>query len=188
MKVNKIKPFWNERWIAVPTTFPTKTCNYQISDHGRMKSVDKLTGNENLLKGSRGPYGFVKLNLRLKDNKRQSFYLHRLIADNFIEKVDMDKKFLIHKDNDKENNFYPNIQWVNQEELTAHQIKHGVFLPENRKAGSNRKLTEAKVRLLKKWIKEGKTKKKILAKNFGVTVTQVNRIAKGENWAHVKAL
>lgn len=185
MEENKIKSFWNERWVEVPAKAPTKQCDYFFSDYGRLKSVDKSTGNEKLLRGSKMKQGFMQLNLKLKDDVRQGFYVHQLVAEAFIEK-DEERPFLVHIDNNKLNNFWKNIKRVNRKEMTQHQIDRGVYLHENRKMPSHSKMNETKVRLLKKRLAEGKTKRKVLAKSFGITETQLRRIEKGENWGHVK--
>ena len=67
MSVNKVKSHWNERWVKVKAKAPTKKCNYYFSDYGRLKSVDKMSGNEKLLKGSLMKQGFMQLNLKLED-------------------------------------------------------------------------------------------------------------------------
>lgn len=183
----KIKSHWNERWRKVITKFPTKTCDYYVSDYGRAKSVDKSTERENLLKGSiLKSTGHRTLNLRLKDNKNQHVYIHKFIAEHFVDKKSNDQCFVVHSDNNKNNNHWSNLIWKNQKELTEFQIKHGVFKKENRKKPTNEKMSAEKVRLLLKRIKEGKTKKKILAKSFGITPMQLNRIERGENWGHVR--
>jgi len=51
---------------------------------------------------------------------------------------------------------------------------------------TNAKLTESEVIRLKKKLKRGKNKLYKLAKEFGITHTQLNRIRSGENWGHVK--
>jgi hypothetical protein len=184
MSVNKIKSHWNERWVKVKAKAPTKKCNYYFSDYGRLKSVDKMSGNEKLLKGSLMKQGFMQLNLKLEDGVRQGFYVHQLVANAFIKK-DKKKPMLIHKDGNKLNNYWENLERVDRAGMTAHQIKQGVYLHENRKMPSHAKMNETKVRLLKKRLQEGKTKRKVLAKSFGITETQVRRIEKGENWGHI---
>ena len=47
-------------------------------------------------------------------------------------------------------------------------------------------MTETRVALLKKRLLEKKTKRKILARNFGISEMQVKRIERGENWGYVK--
>ncbi|MFT4664227.1 MAG: hypothetical protein ACI8YQ_002717 [Polaribacter sp.] len=185
MSVNKIKSHWNERWIKVPTKADTRAVNYYFSDYGRMKSVHKVTEAENQLTGGRDKYGNTKLSIRLIENRRQEYYLHRLVGDEFIEPETLGHKFLIRVDNDKENNHFKNLQWMTQDEMTAHQTKFGVFDINNKKPSPNQKMTETKVRLLKKRLAKGKTKRKILAKDFNITETQVRRIERGENWGHV---
>jgi len=182
--MKKVKSHWNERWVKVGTKAPTKKCDYFYSDYGRLKSVDKITEQEKLLKGSLMKQGFMQLNLKLKDNIRQGFYVHKLVAKEFI-KQPKGKTFVFHIDGNKLNNHWENLKWANREEMTQHQIDQGVYLHANRKMPSHAKMNETKVRLLKKRLKEGKTKRKVLAKSFGITETQLRRIEKGENWGHI---
>ncbi len=185
--MEKVKSYWNERWAKVELEFPAKRCDYYISDYGRKKSVDRATGDERLLKGyvlKRSNYH--ALNIDLKENGTANFYIHRFVAEHFLDKPEEGKEFVVHKDGNKSNNFYQNLEWLSRGELTARQKEQGVFNPRNRKRRSATKMTESKVRLLKKRLKEGKTKKKILAKSFGITYMQLNRIERGENWGYVK--
>lgn len=180
----KIKSHWNERWKKVPAKGPTKKTEYYYSDYGRLKSVNKISGDEKLLKGSLMIQGFMQLNLKLQDGTRQGFYVHKLVAKGFVKNPKR-KKFVFHIDNNKLNNHFENLKWATREEMTQHQIERGVYLHKNRKMPSHSKMNETKVRLLKKRLAEGKTKRKVLAKSFGITETQVRRIEKGENWGHV---
>lgn len=181
---NKIKTHWNEQWILVSTKAPTKNYNYEISNYGRIKRISKETGEEILLKGS-VTNNFPSLNLTLLGDVFQGFYIHKFVAEHFVENDDPSKIFVIHLDKDKTNNYWKNLKWVNQKELTDWQKKNGVFDPVKRRKLGLTKLTETKVRLIKKRLKSGKTKKKIIAKNFNISVTQLTRIERGENWGHV---
>jgi hypothetical protein len=49
------------------------------------------------------------------------------------------------------------------------------------------KLTESKVRIIKRLLKSDKPRLSMIAKRFGITHTQLNRIRSGENWGHVEA-
>jgi len=185
MAIKKVKSYKNEEWVKVATSHPTRGSDYYFSDFGRMKSVNKRSEEEKLLKGSRDKYGNVRLSLQLADGKRQQFYLHRLIGETFIERQSKKHKFLVHLDNNKENNKWDNINWVTQEELTQHQREFGVFDLSNRKRDPNYKLTEAKVRAIKKQLSKGKTKKDTLANKYGISVEHVKLIEKGKRWGHV---
>lgn len=180
-----VKSFWNEKWNLVITPFPTKTCHYFISNYGRIKSLNKNTGNEMLLKGSTMRGGYKTLNIRLSGKRRFGVYIHKFVAEHFIPKSDEQKEFVIHLDQSKENNHWQNLKWMTQQELTQWHINLGIFNPQNKKRGNNTKLTETKVKLIKNRISTGKTKKRIIAKDFGISMMQLNRIERGENWGYV---
>jgi hypothetical protein len=181
----EVKSFWNERWIKIQCKAPTKQKDYYFSDYGRIKSADKSTENETLLRGSITIQGYRQVNMKLQDNLRQGFYIHKLVAQEFCIKADDAAKFVIHLDRDNLNNHYENLKWLTQREMTDFQIKNGVYNPENRKRPSHCKMNPDRVRLLKTRLKEGKTKKKILAKSFGITVEQLRKIEKGIDWKYV---
>jgi hypothetical protein len=50
---------------------------------------------------------------------------------------------------------------------------------------NNAKLSETDVIRLKKKLKRSKNKLYKIAKEFGITHTQLNRIRSGENWGHI---
>ena len=189
MSQNKVKSHWNERWEKIKTKGPTKKRDYYVSDYGRLKSVDKTTGQEFLLGNQTvDQYGFHKTSLRLANSKNQGLFWHRCVAEAFIPNDDPENKiYLVHIDQNKDNNHYTNIKWVTREELNEYQVEMGYRERDYRKTPSTQKMTESKVALLKKYLKAGKTKRKILAKRFDITETQIKRIERGENWGHVDA-
>ena len=54
------------------------------------------------------------------DNNKQNYYVHRLVAEAFIENNDEIKKFVNHKDGNKKNNCVDNLEWVNCSENMKH--------------------------------------------------------------------
>lgn len=185
METNTIKSFWNERWAKVTTRVPTKQKDYYFSDYGRVKSIDKTTKREQLLKGSKTVQGFMLLNLRLEGDSTQGCYIHKLVAQEFCSKETEDQKFVVHVDQDNLNNHYQNLQWMSQREMTDFQIKNGVYNPKNRKPSPLNKMNPTRVLLLKQRLKEGKTKKQILAKSFNITMAQLRKIEKGIDWGYI---
>lgn len=139
-----------------------------------------------------------KMNLRI-DKKRcihVAILKHKAVAELFLDPPeDQNKKFLIHKDFDKENNYMDNLAWASQEELNTRAKRH----PKNvlyafkkqfmdlKPVTGNAKLSEAEVLAIKKRLKKGDTLRK-LARRFHVTDMQIHRIKTGENWGHVKLL
>ena len=155
---------------------------YEISNFGRIKSfkVDKENGC--IIKGSMLK-GYKILNIKLHENKRTTKYVHKLVAECFIPKDNDLQQHVIHLDFDKNNNHIKNLKWVTKDTMFAHQKINPNY---KRGAINYSKLTETDVIRLKKKLARGKNKLYKLAKEFGITHTQLNRIRKGENWGHVK--
>ncbi|MCH2046143.1 MAG: NUMOD4 domain-containing protein [Saprospiraceae bacterium] len=182
-KNTKIQSSWNEKWLRLDFGVSTKQCWYEISNFGRIKSIDKETEKEKLLKGARVRGGLITLNIKLKDESRGVVYVHRFVAENFVDQPSDDHEYIIHKDFNNNNNQWNNLEWVTQEEWKAH--KESTPGKEKRKPNKNYKLTETQVRMMKKLLKRGKTKRKIIAKQFGVSENCAYKIEKGIRWAHV---
>lgn len=183
----QVKSYAGEEWCLVKTSHPFRVFKYYFSNFGRMKSFNPHTNDENLIKGSIGRKGFVKLNLKLKDNKREGFYLHQLIAKTFIKNDIPEKIFVIHKDNVKSNNHHNNLQWMSREEMNVWMRNLPSVKNKKRTFGANVKLNPSSVAILKKHINQKRTKLRILAKQFDISYTQLKRIERGENWGHVQA-
>ncbi|MEQ8703233.1 MAG: HNH endonuclease [Phaeodactylibacter sp.] len=183
-KVPKVKSFWNEKWASVDFGRETKTCNYEISCFGRIKSVEKVTGRERLLKGAKARGGLVMLNQKLKDGSTGIVYIHRFVAEEFVDKESDEQDYILHKDYDKANNNWTNLAWATEDEWKVYQKKNPNH--KGRPARTkNYKLTETQVRMMKKLLKRGKTKRKIIAKQFGVSENCAYKIEKGIRWGHI---
>ncbi|HMQ48728.1 MAG TPA: HNH endonuclease [Saprospiraceae bacterium] len=183
---DKIKNYPNEKWATVDFGGPTKKCDYEISNYGRIKSVDKITGFEKPLKGAQARGGLFMLNQKLKDGSTGIVYIHRFVAENFVERKDDEKEYIIHLDFDKTNNKWTNLAWATPEEWKIHGRKNPNRKPRTVRT-KNFKLTESQVRVMKRMLQRGKTKRSIIARSFGVSENCVYKIDKGLRWAHVQA-
>jgi len=184
-KPRKVRDYWNEQWVKVPTKAPTKRRYYEFSNYGRIRSVSKFTGDEQLLNGTINSQNYITLNLHLKGGKRENIYVHKLVAEEFVAKETDDQKFVVHLDYDLHNNFFKNLKWMTQEELTQFRIDKGAYKPGNPNRLKHYKLSTAKVKLIKKRLLSGKVKKKTIAKQFGISMENLRKIDKGIYWAHV---
>jgi len=185
----KINEHSGEKWALVVFEKKTKLKNYYISNFGRIKSVSKNTGKEMLIKTNVTKKGFVHASIKLKGG-HSGIYPHKKVAEYFLDPKSSEHNNVIHLDLNRQNNVYTNLAWVTdfeQQEYVAKRAK--VFGYDKRKhtlGVGNYKLTAADVAIIKKQLLSGKTRRKMIAKRFNVSTTQLKRIERGENWGHVK--
>ncbi|WP_179345505.1 HNH endonuclease [Winogradskyella ursingii] len=160
---------------------------YYVSNHGRLVRVKNA---EPYLFKPYIMHGYPYFRVKKKEAKKfKTFYLHKVIATHFLEKVD--GVCVIHLDYDKKNNHVSNLKWATKREKEQHQWKNPEFVEAvKNKSRSYAKLTENNVRLIKKMINDPnrRTRLKIIAKRFGITTMQLRRIKTGENWGDIPPL
>ncbi len=181
----KVESLPNEKWKLIKTKSETNRCLYKVSNFGRAKSINKQSKVERLLKPAKAAWNFLQLNLVLKNGDKQGLYYHRMVADLFVKKK-KGKTFVVHLDGNKENNHFENLKWVDQKELTKIQKDSGLYDSKRYLSNKNVKLTAAKVRSLKKHLQKGKMTRTALANKFNVSMTQIKRIERGENWGDIE--
>lgn len=125
-----------ERWVDI-IGFE----NYQVSDNGRLrrknckvpyKSGSIANYSEKILKPDLVK-GYLRYTLS-KENVQKRYVIHRLVALYFIPNQ-LNKPCVNHKDGNKLNNHYTNLEWVTHSENERHS--YDVL----KKVNSNRKLS-----------------------------------------------
>ena len=87
---------------------------YQVSNHGRIKSLHQYKGtNERYIKLLANDRGYLMAGLH-KDGRMTRRYIHRLVAEAFLENPD-NLPQVNHKDEDKANNRADNLEWCTNE-------------------------------------------------------------------------
>jgi hypothetical protein len=90
---------------------------YQVSNKGRIKSYPRMKGciyfDEQLLKLHDNGHGYLHVDLYDGLGGRKKYYIHRLVADTFIDNPNNYPQ-INHKDNDTYNNNYNNLEWCTQ--------------------------------------------------------------------------
>ena len=110
---------------------------YQVSNFGRVKSVERKVYNPGVLGGSNYrtvPSVIRKPNIMhgyhcvaLIVNKHTKVYrIHRLVADAFIGQQPTPEHQVNHIDGNKANNRADNLEWVTPKENTDHAIRTGL--------------------------------------------------------------
>ena len=94
--------------------------NYKISDSGDVVSIK--TGKLMSQQLSSDGYPVVSLT----GIGRTTYRVHRLVAYSFVDKVE-GKYEINHKDGDKTNNHYTNLEWCNRSENMKHAWSTGLM-------------------------------------------------------------
>lgn len=108
---------------------------YRVSNHGNVKSLKR--GKEKLLTWhqskltKRHPEPMYHVEF-WADNKRKTFKVHRLVAQEFIPN-DEGKPQVNHKDGNRRNNHVDNLEWVTGSENMKHAYRTGLTKPRNQK-------------------------------------------------------
>lgn len=178
------RKYYNEKWLDLDLGDFDNGVYYQLSNYGRIKSFayDKKSGR--VLKGGL-VQGYRTMSFSAYQGARITKYLHKLVANQFVDRPNEDHKFVIHLDFNKTNNYFENLKWVTKKEKEEHQNINPNFVA-TKSTVKYSKLSLSQVILIKKALKVDRNKLKTLADRFGITHTQVNRIKKGENWASVR--
>jgi len=178
-----IRNYWNEEWKVIE--FDDKISEkekFKISNYGRV--INCKTDKEFIVK----KYfinGYQNLPVKQKKNGKQtSRYVHKLVAEHFLKKND--GICVIHLNYDKTDNRIENLKWATKREKELHQFNHPDWDEIVKKRSKNiGKLNEGKVKIIKRQLKNNRTRINMIAKRFGVSDMQIHRIKTGENWSSV---
>lgn len=170
---------------------------YQVSNTGRVVSLSRPSVMHNggikilperlmTAKVNRGGYQVV--HLRTGGNLYPT--VHKLVAQAFLDNPD-GKPTVNHIDGNKLNNHVDNLEWATHSEQMIHAISTGLYVQPDiskyTKRGEshpNSKLNPADIESIKLLRASGKTLKSI-AEEFGIGISQVHRVCKGETWRHL---
>lgn len=161
---------------------------YEISNLGGVRSKDRTHDLQNRhprpykrqLKGKikatskSGPYEQVSLYC---GGKCKGYLVHRLVAMHFVNNPD-NLPEVNHKDEDKRNNRWDNLEWV----TSSQNSLHSVHKTTGSKCGTS-KLTEAQVLDIAELLRITTLTQTEIAKMYGVSNHAIYRIKAGDNWA-----
>tara|TARA_B110000046_G_C13010977_1_gene406662 strand:+ start:275 stop:826 length:552 start_codon:yes stop_codon:yes gene_type:complete len=180
-----IRNLYNEQWKDIQfDKIISLAEKFKISSYGR---VIGFKGDGEFIKNKSFINGYETISLKQEINKKTtSRYVHKIVAQHFLEKENEEQFYVIHLDYDKNNNHVQNLKWTSKREKELHQFNNPTWdvIFKNRKKG-NAKLTEGKVKIIKRQLKNNRTRITMIAKRFGVSDMQIHRIKSGENWGDV---
>lgn len=157
---------------------------FEVSDQGRVRSVDKYDRRGHLHKSrilrqqkSKTGYQLVTLTVNGKGNTKS---VHRLVADAFLPNQD-NKPEVNHLDGDKSNNCVSNLEWVTKSENGLHSFRELGRKPSRNwlgKPGTNRKFTDEQAEAIRN---DPRTVTEI-AHDYGVCLKTITLIRRGVSY------
>lgn len=128
MELRKPVLGWDEKFY-----FCLDTPGYMVSNYGRILSIGrtiirssgrKQTFQEKILATQINPKGYPTVTIR-NNGKKRCFEIHRLVAKTFIVNEN-NKPITNHKDGNKKNNYYKNLEWATYSENIIHAYKNNL--------------------------------------------------------------
>lgn len=158
--------------------------NYEVSNYGDVKSLSYKTPK--LLRKYYSKDGYIQYSLYI-NGKQFRTGAHRLVALAFIPNP-KNKETVNHKDGNKHNNYYKNLEWMSRSEQMKHAYELGLKTKMQGTINYNHSLTNNQVREIRKIYK---SHSKIygmipLAKKYGVSEPTINRIVHNRSYKNVK--
>lgn len=151
---------------------------FWISDHGRIISHDHRKNTIKFISTHLDSLGYYATQLRMKPVNRKC-RVHQLVGEHFCEMNGVNLTWN-HKDGNKKNNFYENLEYISLANNFAHAFETGLH---NLKGENhpNCKLTKEIVLQMRELRKSGMIYKDI-GKRFGVCRRQASDVIRGVNW------
>lgn len=175
---------WPEWWLPIPGYEGA----YEISSHGRVRSLDRVltkpwatSGYPRTIRGREIIPSLAKgyLHVRLSDNagRKSSAYVAHLVALAFIGPKPSGA-FVCHNDGDPLNNAAFNIRYDTKAGNEADKLRHGTLIRGSESHFA--KLTEAQVTEIRSMA--GQATQTEIARKFGISQSNVSMIVNGVTW------
>lgn len=165
---------------------------YEVSQIGSVRSVERIAESyggrkwlrpSTVIKQRHNCQGYLLVNL--SDGKRyKTVAVHRLVALAFLGPHPIGIT-VNHKDGDKNNNTIENLEYCTMAENLQHALRTGLRINARGSKNGQSKLNEVQVIDILRRLGLGESQTQI-AKDYPVTSTLINLIAKRRIWQHVQ--
>ena len=166
---------------------------YEIDEYGKIYSVERIVLSGKNLKVIRkyerkekpqrlDKYGYKRITL-CKDGKLKTISIHRLVAITFIEG---DSRLTVnHKDGNKLNNHYSNLEFISNNENLKHAHRIGLNNPPKNKVGTENKFSKLnEFQVLE--IRKSNISSRKLSVKYGVHHSVIQGIKNGTRYFNIK--
>jgi hypothetical protein len=165
--------------------------NYEISNLGKVRSIDRMV---NSISGGRTVKGveikfwydkdnYSRVTLQLNGSKKH-YGVHRLVALAFIDNIE-NKPTVNHKDGNKSNNEYLNLEWSTHKEQINHADDNSFRIMPKGESCYASKLTEENVIEIFELYKHKKHSQRKLAEMYNVSQGAIQGIIHKKSWKHL---
>lgn len=155
---------------------------FKISSHGRVVSINGRWNGEREMVCAIDSTGYKSAMLR-NGKVKLCTRVHVLVAENFVSNKPEGANVCVnHKDGNKLNNHFLNLEWTNLGDNVRHAVSTGLLRMKGERH-FNRKLDDEQVYRIK-FLTEG-IDNYTLAREFGVSREQVRDIRLNKNWKHI---
>ena len=129
-ELNTIISYENEIWKPIEEF----SCYCEISNFGRVRSIDRefngklfLGKLKKLTETSKrnGKQGYLCTRIKDENGKSHCVYVHILVAKAFVSNP-KNKQIVNHKDGNKHNNYYTNLEWSTYSENNKHAVDNNL--------------------------------------------------------------
>jgi hypothetical protein len=149
---------------------------YEVSNYENVKSLR----NNIILKNNKTSRGYLCVSL-CYNGLQKNVSVHTLVANSFCDKKEK-HQCVNHKDGNKENNHYLNLEWVTYTQNNHHADKN--LLRDIRGERHYRsKLNNEKVFFIRE--NQNRIPRKDLAKMFNVTYSVIHYVQIRKTWKHI---
>lgn len=152
-----------------------RNTQYYLTEDGNV-----INRKNNIKKYQLSNSGYKRVCLQI-DGKQTAMSIHRMIAECYVPNID-NKPMVNHKDGDKLNNHYTNLEWSTRKENEEHAKNSGLKASKERHGMS--KLTQDDVNWIRNnyKLKDKDFGRQPIAKKFNVTPELISTIIKNKIW------
>lgn len=162
---------------------------YQVSNMGNVRSVDRIIrynskskrkANGRIIKPSINNSGYMCVYLWVNGLQKIKL-VHRLVAIAFV-KNNSNKKTVNHKDCNKLNNYYKNLEWTSHKSNMRHAYRNNLINHKGEKNG-NAKLDEIDIEYIMSVCHIISYAE--LGRIFNVHPSTISNVVNGKSWKHI---
>lgn len=179
----------NLNWKLIPnSTYAISDCGkIKRISHRRLHNINKTwyTTKDTILKASNNnTKKYWRILIHYIDGTKTREAIHRLVAKAFVPNID-NKPDINHKDGDKDNNHYTNLEWVTNLENMNHRYTKLKYFGGTKGSECNfSKLKEEDVYNIANRIKSGEAYNSIIL-DYPICKSTLSELKSGRSWRHL---